>query len=68
MSETLWTGTIRCGVCKEPVSEAKHVPENEKTRVELSAPFAARCKKRDHNTYSDINFDFKVEWEEEAVT
>jgi hypothetical protein len=61
MSE-LWTGIARCGTCKKEINRAQHVPESDKTKVNVSAPLAAICDVRSHNTGSDYNLNFEIEW------
>jgi len=60
-----FTGIARCGTCKEEVNRAEHVPEEDQSRVIMSAPFAALCKMRSHNSFSDLNYNFDLEWLEE---
>lgn len=60
---TLWRCVARCQVCKKVLNTADHVPENEKTRIELTAPLMAVCDVRGHSTFSDCNFAPILEWE-----
>ena len=61
-----WTCIARCSTCKKVLNTAKGVPEDKKGQVEMSAPLAARgCK--EHDTLSDLNYHFDLEWIEEVA-
>ena len=65
-TETLWTAIARCRVCGKEINRAEHVPESEKTRVGVAAPMMALCDVRHHNTGSDFNLAFDLEWMPES--
>src|SRR5207249_176703 len=58
--------TARCQVCKEVLNTATGIPEDERTRIIMSAPLMAICKVKAHNTLSDCNIGVKLEWKEEC--
>lgn len=62
MSETLWTCIARCSICERELNRAEHVPESKKSKVAMSAPLAAICPVREHNTFSDLNLRTELEW------
>lgn len=61
----LWTCIAYCQKCGKELNRAEHVPEKEKFKVEMSAPFNAICKEYGHSTYSDVNFAPKLAWVKE---
>ncbi len=65
----LWTAIMRCRECKTELNRAEHVPEHQKSRVAISAPLLGLCPTESHNTFSDCNLNFDLEWleEEEAA-
>ena len=60
-----WTCIARCSTCKVELNRAEGVPESDKYRVGLVAPFNARGCPNKHDSFSDINFHFDLEWVEE---
>ena len=63
---TLWTGIVRCKTCGTEINRAEHVPDEDKSRVGISAPIAAGlCPTKSHNTFSDCNLNYDIEWVEE---
>lgn len=65
MPEALWTCVARCKVCKKELNRAEHVPESRKFMTEMSAPLAAICDVKGHNTFSDCNIGVELEWTKE---
>lgn len=65
MGGTLWTCVARCQVCGKELNRAVGVPEDEKTKVIVSAPLVAICGERHHNTLSDCNIGVDLEWIEQ---
>jgi hypothetical protein len=64
--DTLWKATVTCATCKEVINTAEHVPTSEKARAAMGAPFMSFCKTKAHNTFSDLNWHFDIEWELEG--
>lgn len=64
--KVLYTCIARCGVCKRELNRAMHVPEEDKSRVAVSAPLFALCPERQHNTLSDLNLKVELEWLSES--
>lgn len=62
MAEQQWTYIVRCTTCGRECNRAEHVPERDRTRVVMSAPFMARCSEASHNTFSDLNWRYDAEW------
>ena len=62
-----FTCIARCRVCGKELNRAVGVPESDKTTVAICAPFAAMCEEKSHNTFSDLNLRFDLEWIEEAA-
>jgi hypothetical protein len=58
----LWTCIARCRRCGAELNRAEHVPPRDRPRVALGAPFVALCEIREHNTFSDLNWAFDLEW------
>lgn len=67
MSEHLWKATLTCADCGTVLNTAEHVPESAKSKVALSSGLAAGpCPKGCRSTFSDMNWNTKLEWQEEA--
>lgn len=64
----LWTCIARCGQCGREINRAEHVPENKKQWVSMTAAFNARCDEPHHNTFSDLNLRYTLDWVEEPPT
>ena len=62
---SLWTGIVTCSTCKAEINRAEHVPEEDKARAGLTAAFGSLCKVRSHNTFSDLNWNYTIQWVEE---
>ena len=62
-----FTCTARCKTCNKILNTAHGVPENEKSKVTVSAPLATAgmCE---HSTLSDLNYHFTLEWTQEHPT
>jgi len=62
----LWIGILRCRDCGTELNRAVHVPEKEKTRVNLTSAFASgSCPNGCRYTFSDLNLNTVLEWVEE---
>lgn len=68
MSEETWTAICKCRTCGKEINRAMGVPTSEKTRVSISATMMAICDVRSHNTGSDYNLNFDMEWVTEHST
>ena len=62
---TRWTYITRCCACGVELNRAERVPEEARTRVELSAPLVSLCDVRAHNSLSDVNWRYIGEWRPE---
>ena len=59
----LLTAIVTCRDCGEQLAKAEHVPENEKTRIILSAPLVTpSCPKGCRPTADDCNANTNLEW------
>jgi len=63
---SLWTGVATCGTCNAELDRAEHVPEAEKASAGLTGAFGLFCKEKRHNTFSDLNWNYKIRWVEEV--
>lgn len=64
---TLWTAIVTCRTCKAELNRATGVPEAEKARIAISAPLLCLCEVLAHNTGSDFNLNFDLEWRDEPL-
>lgn len=57
-----WTCIAVCGTCGVEGNRATGVPDNQKAGVAVSAPLQARCDVQEHDTRSDFNLNYRLEW------
>ena len=61
----IYTCIARCSTCKKELNRAENVPEDQKSKVIISAPLIAVCDDKSHNTMSDLNLRIELEWLEQ---
>ncbi len=63
---SLWACIATCKTCGHELNRAEHVPESRKGHLGgISAPLMATGCPNGHDTLSDLNFNFDLEWIEE---
>lgn len=68
MAESLWRAVLTCADCGQVLNTAEHVPESEKSQVTLFSGLAAGpCPKGCRSTFSDVNLNTRLEWQEEQA-
>ncbi len=68
MSEQYWTATLICADCGAVLNTAEHVPESKKAWVAFTSGGAAGpCPNGCRSTFSDMNWNTKLEWHAEHV-
>lgn len=65
MAEPTYTCIATCKTCGYELNRATGVPESKRSMVGLSAPLMALGCPKGHDSLSDLNYHFKLHWEQE---